>query len=212
MMVIPEEPAASEGIVKGGYPVDIAAQSTLDLTSIGQSDLGCPESFAETGLEPSGLSEMEMGFTVLGPPEPYSESQDVPPCITEVIRPMEMAELVDIIPTLSLIEEEAASGPVTPSVLDMLESFGLGMSPSNAVIHLEKTETNSEDTRLLLSEADCSSGGTDSQGRASSPSHATVNEGLRSSFESPLEAERASNIVLPLRNSVEWDRSYTSPS
>lgn len=215
--VIPEEPVPSEGVVKGGYPVDIAAQSTLDLTSIGQSDLGCSESLIEARLEPTGVTQMDMGFTVLGSPESYSETQDIPPCITEVIQPMEMAELVDILPTLSLIEEEAASGPVTPSVMDMLESFGLGMTQSNAVIQLEKTD--SEATCLSPSEADCSSSGIDSQGLASSASHATVkamgNEVLHLRFEGPLEDtenHKASNIGLPLRNRVEWERPSTTLS
>lgn len=217
-MVIPEEPVQSEGVVKGGYPVDIAAQSTVDLTSIGQSDLGCSESLIESGLEPTGVTQMEMGFTVLGSPESYGETQDIPPCITDVIQPMEMAELVDILPTLSLIEEEAASGPITPSVLDMLESFGLGMTQSNAVIQLEKTDLESEASCLSPSEDNWSSSGTDSQGLASSAGHATVtaavnamvNEALHSSFEGPLEDaedQKALNIGLPVRKKVEWDKT-----
>lgn len=215
--VIPEEPLPSEGVVKGGYPVDIAAQSTVDLTTIGQSDLGCSESLIEARLEPTGVTQMEMEFTVLGPPESYSETEDIPPCITEVIQPMEMAELVDILPTLSLIEEEAASGPVTPSVMDMLESFGLGVTQSNAVIQLEKSDN--EATYLTPSEADYSSSGTDSQGLASSAGHATVkamgNEVLHPSFEGPPEDtkdHKTSNIGLPVRNRVEWDRPSTSLS
>ncbi|TWW69369.1 ankyrin repeat and fibronectin type-III domain-containing protein 1-like [Takifugu flavidus] len=215
--VIPEEPLPSEGVVKGGYPVDIAAQSTLDLTSIGQADLGCSEALIEARLEPTGVTQMEMGFTVLGPPESYSETQDIPPCITEVIQPMEMAELVDILPTLSLIEEEAASGPIAPSVMDMLESFGLGMTQSNALIQLEKSDN--EATYLTPSEADCSSCGIDSQGLASSAGHATVdamgNEVLHPSFEGPpedTEDHKTSNIGLPVRNRVEWDRPSTSLS
>lgn len=227
ILVIPEEPVPSEGVVKGGYPVDIAAQSTVDLTSIGQSDLECSESLIESGLEPTGVTQMEMGFTVLGSPESYGETQDIPPCITDVIQPMEMAELVDILPTLSLIEEEAASGPVTPSVLDMLESFGLGMTHSNAVFQLEKTDLESEASCFSPSEANWSSSGTDSQGLASRTGHATVtaavnamvnamgNEALHSSFEGPLEDtedQKASNIGLPVRNQVEWDKTSTSPS
>lgn len=219
MMVIPEEPAPSEGIVKGGYPVDIAAQSTLDLTSIGQSDLGSSEALIECGMEPTGVTQMEMGFTVLGPSESYSQEQDFRPCITEVIQPMEMAELVDILPTLSLIEEEATSSPVIPSVLDMLESFGLGVTDHSALIQLEKTDLSSEVLSLSPSEASCSSRGPSSQAPASSAGHATVNatgsEVLHSSFKGPQEdreAEQASNIQFPVRNRVEWDRPSTSPS
>lgn len=223
MMVIPEEPAASEGIVKGGYPVDIAAQSTLDLTSIGQPDLGCSEALIAPGMEPTGVAQMEMGFTVLGPPESYSQKQDFGPCITEVIQPMEMAELVDILPTLSLIEEEATSSPVIPSVLDMLESAGLGMTDRNTVVQLEKPDLSSEATCLSACEASCGSRGTNSQASASSAGHATVNstanamgnEVLYSSFEGPqedTEAEQASNLRLHVRNRVEWDRPSASPS
>lgn len=227
MMVIPEEPAPSEGIVKGGYPVDIAAQSTVDLTSIGQSNLGCSEALIESGMEPTAVTQMEMGFTVSGPPESYGQNQDLRPCITEVIQPMEMAELVDILPTLSLIEEEATSSPVIPSVLDMLESFGLGMTDSNTLIQLEKPDLSSEATCLSPSEANCSSRGTNSQAPASSAGHATVNatlnatlnamgnEVLHSGFEGlrkDTEAEQASNIRLPVRNRVEWERPSTSPS
>lgn len=223
MTVIPEEPAPSEGIVKGGYPVDIAAQSTVDLTSIGQSDLGCSEPLIECGVEPTEVAQMEMGFTVLGPPESYSQSQDFRPCITEVIQPMEMAELVDILPTLSLIEGEATSCPVIPSVMDMLESFGLGMSDRNTLIQLENPDLSSEAACLPPSEANCSSRGTNSQAPASSVGHATVNstvnamgnEVLHSSFEGPredAEAEQASNIRFPVRNRVEWDRPSTGPS
>lgn len=223
MMVIPEEPAPLEGIVKGGYPVDIAAQSTLDLTSIGQSDLGCSEASIEPGMEPTGVTQMEMGITVLGPPESYSQKQDFGPCITEVIQPMEMAELVDILPTLSLIEEEATSSPAMPSVLDMLESFGLGMTDRNTLIQLEKPDLSSEATCSSSSEASCGSRGTNSEASASSTGHATVNstvdatgnEVLYSSFEGPredTEAEQASNITLPVRNRVQWDRPSASPS
>lgn len=227
MMVIPDEAAPSEGIVKGGYPIDIAAQSTVDLTSIGQSDLGCSEALIESGMEPTGVTQMEMGFTVLGQPDPYSQNQDFQPCITEVIQPMEMAELVDIIPTLSLIEEEATSSAVMPSVLDMLESFGLGMTDCNTLIQLEKAELSSEATCLSSSEANCSSRGTNSEAPASSAGHAPVNatvnstvnamgnEALHSSFEGPredTEAEQASYIRLPVRNRVEWDGPSTSPS
>lgn len=231
VMVIPEEPAPSEGIVKGGYPVDMAAQSTVDLTSVGQTDLGSSEAFIESGMEPTGATPMEMGFTVLGPPESHSQSQDFQPCITEVIQPMEMAELVDILPTLSLIEEEATSGPVIPSVLDMLESFGLGMPDSDTLIQLEEPDLSSEATCLSPFQSNCSSRDTDTQASASSAGYATVNsavnstvnctvnamghESLHSSFEGLQEVtedEQASNIRLPGRNKVEWHRLSASSS
>ena len=200
--------------------MDIAARSTVDLTSIGQSDLGCAEALIESGMDPTGVTQTEMGFTVL---ESYNQNQDFRPRITEVIQPMEMAELVDILPTLSLIEEEAISSPAGPSVLDMLESFGLGMTDSNKLIQLEKPDLSREAMCLPPSEANYSSRGMKSQAPASSARHATVNctvnamgnEVLNLSFEGSREdreAEQASNIRLPVRNRVEWDSPSTSQS
>ncbi|XP_068605880.1 ankyrin repeat and fibronectin type-III domain-containing protein 1 [Brachionichthys hirsutus] len=137
---IPEALVSTEGVVKGGYPVDIAAQSTLDLTNIDQSDFGCASALIQSGLEPAAAAaQLEMCSTLLDPQEPHSEKQDFPPCITAVIQPMEMAELVDILPTLSLIKEETPSDLSlhTPSVMDMMESFGLGISESNTFLDLE---------------------------------------------------------------------------
>ncbi|XP_020513556.1 ankyrin repeat and fibronectin type-III domain-containing protein 1 [Labrus bergylta] len=141
---VPEESAlVLEGVAKGGYPVDIAAQSTVDLTSIGQSELGCASALIESGLEPAAVAQLDVGYTVLETQVSFSEDDVFPPSITEVIRPMEMAELVDILPTLSLIEEETLSGPTTPSVMDMLESFGLGIGENNAFFNLgESNEMN----------------------------------------------------------------------
>ncbi|KAI3360126.1 hypothetical protein L3Q82_014443 [Scortum barcoo] len=140
IMTAPEEAALvlTEGVAKGGYPVDIAAQSTVDLTSIGQSELGCASALIESGLEPAAVAQ-EMGYTVLEKQESCNGEQDFPPSITEVIRPMEMAELVDILPTLSLTEEEIPSGPSMPSVMDMLESFGLGIGEDNTFFELENS-------------------------------------------------------------------------
>ncbi|KAF3846768.1 hypothetical protein F7725_003846 [Dissostichus mawsoni] len=122
-----------EGVAKGGYPVDITNKSTLDLTSIGgQSELECATALIESGLEPGAVAQLDVGYTVLETQESYSGETDFPCSITEVIRPMEMAELVDILPTLSLIkEEELPCDPATPSVMDMLESFGLGIGQSS---------------------------------------------------------------------------------
>ncbi|KAM9746514.1 ankyrin repeat and fibronectin type-III domain-containing protein 1 [Menidia menidia] len=124
-----------EGVVKGGYPVDMSSQSTTDLTGIGQSESGCTGTLMDFGLEPAAAAaaQLEAGYAVLDTQVSYDSELDFPSSITEVIRPMEMAELVDILPTLSLIEEEIPAGPSSPTVMDMLESFGLGIGESNTV-------------------------------------------------------------------------------
>lgn len=142
-MVVPEEAAMvlMEGVAKGGYPVDITAQSTLDLTSIGQSELACASSLIESGLEPGAAAgQLGAGYAVLDVQEPFDGEQDISACITEVIQPMEMAELADILPTLSRIEEEIPSGPSTSSVIDMLESFGLGIGENTAFFDLGNSD------------------------------------------------------------------------
>lgn len=129
--------ALMEGVAKGGYPVDITAQSTMDLTSIGSSEMGCACALIESGLEPAAVAQLqEAGFNVFVTQESLSSDQDFSPCITEVIKPMEMAELVDILPTLSLFEEETPSGQPTSIVMNVLESFGLGIDENNTLIDL----------------------------------------------------------------------------
>ncbi|XP_059203996.1 ankyrin repeat and fibronectin type-III domain-containing protein 1-like [Centropristis striata] len=195
IMVVPEEATLlMEGVAKGGYPVDITAQSTLDLTSIvGQSELECATALIESGLEPGAVAQFEVGYTVLEAQESYSEEQDFPSSITEVIRPMEMAELVDILPTLSLIEEETPSGPSTPSVMDMLESFGLGIGESHSFFDLESSD--------LMNGAGCLSQ------QDMSASHATVSPPDVTETEVP-----SKGACVPLRNQVEWDRPSNSSS
>ena len=122
-----------EGVVKGGYPVDMSSQSTMDLTSIGSSDCGCTDVLVESGLESAAVAQLEVGYSVLDTQEPYNKELDFPPSITEVIRPMEMAELVDILPTLSLIEEENPTDSTTTSVMEMLESFALGIGEDRSL-------------------------------------------------------------------------------
>lgn len=142
VLVVPEEAAVVllEGIAKGGYPVDINAQSTVDLTSIGQTELGCENSIIQSVIEFTNGNQSDVGYDGLVVPEPSSGEHNFPPSIGEVIRPMEMAELVDILPTLSLIEEEIPSDPTTPSVMDMLETFGLGIGESSPYFDLGNSD------------------------------------------------------------------------
>ncbi|XP_061892391.1 ankyrin repeat and fibronectin type-III domain-containing protein 1-like isoform X1 [Entelurus aequoreus] len=117
--------ASPEGVAKGGYLVDISAQSTMDLTCFSPSELGCASTLLDSGLEPAAVAQLDVDFTAADAPGPCGGTPDFPASIGEVIQPMEMAELVHILPTLSLMEEETPSGPSAPSVMDMLQSFGL---------------------------------------------------------------------------------------
>ncbi|XP_031726643.1 ankyrin repeat and fibronectin type-III domain-containing protein 1 [Anarrhichthys ocellatus] len=224
IMVVPEEATLlMEGVAKGGYPVDITAQSTVDLTSLGQSELGCASALLESGLEPGAVAQFEVSYTVLETQESYGEEQDFPPSITEVIRPMEMAELVDILPTLSLIEEEIPSGPSTPSVLDMLESFGLGIGESNTYFDFENSAGGVSQPNLLYTSSSSSSSVIEihCENTDMSNSHATVNAtggdvpGLSWDF-SPGDTETlqvpSKGASFPLRSQVEWDRPADSSS
>ncbi len=229
VMVVPEEAALvlTEGVAKGGYPVDIAAQSTLDLTSIGQPELGCASALIESGLEPAAVAQLEIGYSVLDAQESYSEVQDFPSSITEVIRPMEMAELADILPTLSLIEEEAPSVPAVPSVMEMLESFGLGVRENNTFFHLENSDLTNGAGSLSQPSLHCNSSSSSSlkdsedTGQDMSACLAAVNAisvdvpVLNWDFsQEDTEAQQVNSkaACYPVRNQVEWDRPSTSSS
>ncbi|XP_022064418.2 ankyrin repeat and fibronectin type-III domain-containing protein 1-like [Acanthochromis polyacanthus] len=223
LAVVPEEAALvlMEGVAKGGYPVDIS-QSTADLTSIGQSELGCASALIESGLEPAAVAQLEAGYTVLAAQESYNRELDFPSSITEVIRPMEMAELVDILPTLSLIEEENPSGPSTPSVMDMLESFGLGIGENDALFDLGNSELIGESGRLSepgVSETHCGDTVLQEQGMATSNATVSSKEGdgpglswdfPRRETETPQVPSKGASF--PVRSQVEWDRPANSLS
>ncbi|XP_040012341.1 ankyrin repeat and fibronectin type-III domain-containing protein 1-like isoform X2 [Xiphias gladius] len=228
IMVIPEEAALvlMEGVAKGGYPVDITAQSAVELTSLGPSELGSASSLIESGLEPADVTQLEVGYTVLDTQESDSREQDFPSSITEVIRPMEMAELADILPTLSLIEEETPSGPPTPSVMDMLESFGLGIGENNTFFDFggdsdlisgagclsqpnlrcntsnSVRETHSENMVL--------------RGQEMSASHAMLSATGGDVDFAPENTESqqipSKGACFPVRNKVDWDRPSNSSS
>lgn len=200
--------------------MDIAAQSTVDLTSIGQSELECASALIESGLEPAAVAQ-EMGYTVLETQESYSGEQDFPPSITEVIRPMEMAELVDILPTLSLIEDEIPSGPSTPSVMDMLESFGLGIGEDNTFFDLENSnlisgagclsQPNLHYSSSSVRETHCEN--TVSQGQDTSASRATVSAtGGVAPQGTESQQVPSEGACFPVRNHVEWDRPSNNSS
>ncbi|XP_044036651.1 ankyrin repeat and fibronectin type-III domain-containing protein 1-like isoform X2 [Siniperca chuatsi] len=229
VMVVPEEDelVLTEGVAKGGYPVDIAAQSTVDLTSIGPSELGCASTLIKSGLEPAAVGQLEIGYTILDAQESNSGEQDFPSSITEVIRPMEMAELVDILPTLSLTEEKTPSGLSTPSVMDMLESFGLGIGENNSFFDFENSSLING--AGCLSQANCNSSSsvrethcenTVLQGQDMSASHAMVNatgDVPVLSWDFPPEATESQQVpskgaCFPVRNHVEWDRPSNSSS
>lgn len=177
-----------EGVAKGGYPVDIAAQSTVDLTSIGQSELGCASTLMECGLEPAAGGQLEAVFPAMDAQEALGGEQDFPPSITEVIRPMEMAELVDILPTLSLIEEETPSGPSTPSVMDMLESFGLGIG--------ENFDLKNSDLMI------------DDNGSSTHAEHVGQDMSAAHGAAGAMATDRGMHC--PARGQVEWDRPSKS--
>lgn len=142
---------------------------------------------------------------------------------------MEMAELVDILPTLSLIEEETPSGPTTPSVMDMLESFGLGIGESTTFFDLEEsnmtngtggpechnTSTHFENTvtdGLNLSDS------INTQPLTTETHSLTINtpgpDALSSGYPAEdTQTQVASNKAsFPVRNQVEWDRPFSSSS
>lgn len=217
VMAIPDEPALAltEGIAKGGYPVDIAAQSTMDLTSIGQSELACTSGLIDPALEPAVVAQMEIA--VLDTQQSFTEEQEFPPSITEVIRPMEMAELVHILPTLSLIEEETPCDPTTPSVMEMLESFGLGIIENSTLFSLEDSNLNSEAGYLSPLDMDSRSSSVrelQSQDTSSCPD--TVNTAGGSVSVSGWDKEAVQAPIkatgFPARNQVEWDRPCNSSS
>ncbi|XP_020782884.1 ankyrin repeat and fibronectin type-III domain-containing protein 1-like isoform X1 [Boleophthalmus pectinirostris] len=213
---IPEEPplVLMEGVAKGGYPVDITSPSTVDLTSLDQPELICASTLIEAGLEPAAAAQLEVGYPVLNVEVPQSEEPEYPSSITDVIRPMEMAELVDIIPTLTLIEEEIPSDPSSPTVMDMLESFGLGISESNTIFNLENPVLTSGDGLVSQSSSNTVTltENTDLQSTA-----VPVAEGdRRPIFTLNFPSEDTDRLQLPsgfpARSQVEWDRPTNSSS
>ncbi|XP_071396038.1 ankyrin repeat and fibronectin type-III domain-containing protein 1 [Centroberyx affinis] len=232
VLVAPEEGdiVLMEGVAKGGYPVDISAQSTVDLTTIGQSELGCECTSIQSGMEPATVGQLEVGYDGMVVQETYSEEQEFPPSISEVIRPMEMAELVDILPTLSLIEEETPSDPKTPSVMEMLESFGLGIGENSTFFDLGKSDlingaeslphSNSDSSTLMpelnLGERLCENMvllGQDTSAPVNMVSAtATVMPAVHWDLP-PEDAEtQVPNKCFPVRNQVEWVRPSHSSS
>ncbi|KAM7372350.1 hypothetical protein PAMP_009526 [Pampus punctatissimus] len=225
LTVIPEENALvlMEGVAKGGYPVDIAAQSTVDLTSVGQSELGCASTLIDSGLEPAAVGQLEVSYAVLDAQESYSGEQDFPSSITNVIRPMEMAELVDILPTLSLIEEEIPSDPSTPSVMDMLESFGLGIVENNTFTDLQDSDFINGAACLLQPNLHCNNSisvreaNMESHGETTSASHAMMNATggdvpVMNRDDTEHQQVSSKGMCFPVRNQVEWDRPSNSSS
>ncbi|XP_037333332.2 ankyrin repeat and fibronectin type-III domain-containing protein 1-like [Pungitius pungitius] len=203
IMVVPAEATLlMEGVAKGGYPLDIS-QSSVDLTSLGQSELGLASALVESGLEPGAVAQFEVGGAALEAQESYSGEEDFAASLTEVMRPMEMAELVDILPTLNLIEEEAPSGPSTPSVLDLLESFGLGIGESDPFFEFENSAGGVRQPDRL---------------RGGSVKEAPTVAGVPGSSWEPPPGDTeppqvpSKGASFPPRNQVEWDRAADSAS
>ncbi|XP_013125603.1 ankyrin repeat and fibronectin type-III domain-containing protein 1 isoform X2 [Oreochromis niloticus] len=207
---VPEEAALvlMEGVVKGGYPVDITTQLPADLASSGQSDLGSASALMDSGLKPAAAAELEVEYPTLDTQESYSREQDFPSSITEVIRPMEMAELVDILPTLSLIEEENPSCPSTPSVMDMLESFGLEIGERNSIFEFGNSDAVDGSSCPLSQEQYMpASYGTVNAEDGDAPVSADVPQDKAETQKLP-----SKGTCLPVRNQVVWERPSNSPS
>ncbi|KAJ3600687.1 hypothetical protein NHX12_031665 [Muraenolepis orangiensis] len=139
-LLVPPGPHASStllgGVAKGGYPVDISAQPDL-------AEMGSVGSLLQQALMEPVLTEPRVGYDSLVAPTlpPFSTEPDPSPSISEVLEPMEMAELVDILPTLSLIEEETLpSDSSVPSMMEMLESFGLGIGEPGTFFPLDNLD------------------------------------------------------------------------
>ncbi|XP_029365170.1 ankyrin repeat and fibronectin type-III domain-containing protein 1 [Echeneis naucrates] len=231
-MVGPKEAAVMliEGVAKGGYPVDITAQPTVGLANIDPLELGCTSTFIESGLEPVLVTQMDLGYTILETQESYSGEKDFPSSITDVIQPMEIAELVDILPTLSLIEEETPSAPSTSTVMDMLESFGLGIGENDTFFDfgnsdfLSRTGCVSQPNQYGTNSSNLSETRGEnkvSQEQDRSASHAMFRSTGADvpvlSWDFPPEDTETQQVpskgaCLPVRNQVEWDRPANSSS
>ncbi|KAK2833803.1 hypothetical protein Q5P01_017692 [Channa striata] len=175
------------GVAKGGYPVDVSTQSTAGSARCGQTGLGRQSTSVESGLEPVAAGvDMQ---------ESYSREQDSPSSITEVIRPMEMAELADILPALSLMEDEAPSSSSTPSVMDMLQSFGLGIGEDSSFFDLDSAD------------------GFNGAGCPSEPD-LLCESSRRETHSWDRDTEQLSSKAAchPVRNQVEWDRACSGSS
>lgn len=189
-----------EGVVKGGYPVDISGQSTAD-----QND-GYTGALMESGLSPAAVAHLEA--TVL-------DAMDFTPNLTDVIRPMEIAELVDILPALSLIEEENPAAATPPSVMDMLENFGLGIGEENTHFVFDSSsfmiegegESEPNGESVLLNGGEVSTSCTAVNASESSTPVSRCDLAQKETKETPNRG-----AVLPVRNLVEWDRPSTSSS
>lgn len=197
-----------EGVAKGGYPVDITSPSTVDLTSLDQPEFICASTLIEAGLEPAAAAQFEACYPVSNAEGPYSRETEYPSSITEVIRPMEMAELVDILPTLTLIEEETPTGPPSPTVMDMLESFGLGIGESNTVFNLNsgaEFESQSNSSSVTLTE------NTELQGQHTPGDHRPIFT-LGCPPEDTDSVQLPNKTSFPARSQVEWERPSNSSS
>ncbi|XP_011476814.1 ankyrin repeat and fibronectin type-III domain-containing protein 1 [Oryzias latipes] len=178
-----------EGVVKGGYPVD-----------------------TESGLELAAVPQLETGYSLLDMQGSYSSS--FPSSITDVLQPMEMAELVDILPALSLIKDEDNASS-TPSVMDVLESFGLGIGENSTSFNFGGSDLNDQEGGLS---SDSSLSETCSESTVLQEKEvitASKNETSYRSADFPPEAaetQAPSKGTFLTRNQVEWDKPSNSSS
>ncbi|XP_026181055.1 ankyrin repeat and fibronectin type-III domain-containing protein 1 [Mastacembelus armatus] len=219
IMAVPEESTLliMKGVAKEGYSVDITAQSSVGLMSTGPSQLGCATALIESELELAAVAPMEEGYPALDPQESSGSGQDSPPSISEVIEPMEMAELVDILPALSLSEEEAPGATSTSSVMDMLESFGLGIGETCTLFDSENSDLINRAGCFSQPEPLCngSSSVTGSAGHGRVGGAAEDPAGQ--SWELPpgdtdVQQVPGKGACFPVRSQVQWDRPSNSSS
>ncbi|CAL8273945.1 unnamed protein product [Lota lota] len=150
-LLVPQQASSAllGGVAKGGYPVDISAQ--LDLTELGNGS-----SMLQQGLMEPALKDPKVGYDSLMAPTipPFSTEEAHHHSISKVLEPMEMAELVDILPTLSLIEEETLpSDCSSPTMMEMLQSFGLGIGEPGTFFTLDNLDLTNEVASTSLSDA-----------------------------------------------------------
>ncbi|KAM6957745.1 ankyrin repeat and fibronectin type-III domain-containing protein 1 [Aplochiton taeniatus] len=152
-LVAPEEAVLLlvEGVAKGGYPVDVCAQSTLDLNSSGQSEFECGTGIIQSGMEAALICQSDAGFADLSLPESLYEEIAFPPsfCSDET---QPLSELMGKIPALSIIEEHPPTGSAVSGVSDVLDHSGRGVSATNALFEFENSmdPMNGADEKLGL--------------------------------------------------------------
>lgn len=165
-----------------------------------EAPLGPPEGAAGDAAAP--IADQSDASTESGPE--VAGGLDSPTGVTEVVQPMEMAELVDILPTAGLIEEETSCGLSSSSVRDLLESFGLGIDENSSVFSLGAPDVISGSETLRENAA--------SEGHDATISDTSGAVSVLSSDSFPEDPNPHSKGCFPLRSQVEWDRPINGSS